>query len=505
METEIELKFFVSPEFSAILREKISEMKILQHSSRELGNTYFDTPDNWLRQHDTGLRIRRFDDVFIQTVKTAGRVVAGLHQRPEYNAEHTCNTPKLSLHPEDIWPQARDIQTLQDQLIPLFATNFTREQWLIGMADGSQVEVAFDLGEVVSGDKRDLICEVEFELKSGQTDALFTLARQFSEYGGMRLGNLSKAAKGYRLAQGYEGDKVKPLSLVNTKQSDSVESCFVNTLEHALSHWHYHEQIYSERESIQSLHEIRHSISFIRQTLTIYGGIVPRRASAILRQELKWLEQELDWLNQYDYLADLLEDKGHALRKLEARKFLVAELKVVQDSLPNRDEILALLSSARYTGILLDLSRWILSRGWQPFLDDKAREQMSHAINSFSVRQLDRTWAELIEAFPPERTLTSQEYIEQQYRLIRNLYTGVGFASLYDVDERTSFRLPWADLMQGIDDLLMLKPLEVLVEKLEAEEKEQLQRWLDRQETSILHAMEQTRIIGIEAEPYWQH
>ncbi|MCK6264781.1 inorganic triphosphatase [Vibrio sp. ZSDE26] len=504
METEIELKFFVSPEFSTILREKVTEMKILQHSSRELGNTYFDTPDNWLRQHDTGLRIRRFDDVFIQTVKTAGRVVAGLHQRPEYNAEHTCNDPMLSLHPEDIWPQGRDTETLQAQLTPLFTTNFTREQWLIGMADGSQVEVAFDLGEVVSGDKRDPICEIEFELKSGQTDALFTLARQFSEFGGMRLGNLSKAAKGYRLAQGHQGDEVKPLSLVETNRHDSVESCFVHSLEHALSHWHYHEQIYSERESIQALHEIRHSLSFIRQTLTIYGGIVPRRASAILRQELKWLEQELGWLKQYDYLSDLLEDKGHVLRKLEARKFLVSELKGVQDALPNRDEILTLLSSARYTGILLDLSRWILTRGWQPFLDDKAREQMSHSISPFSVKQLDRTWAELMEAFPPETILSSEEYIEQQYRLMRNLYTGVGFASLYDVEERNSFRLPWADLMQGIDDLLMLDQLKPFVEKLEGDEQDQLQRWLVRQEASILHAMEQTRIICIEAEPYWQ-
>ncbi|MCW8334392.1 CYTH and CHAD domain-containing protein [Vibrio paucivorans] len=504
METEIELKFFVSPDFSATLREKIAETKVLQHSCRELGNTYFDTPDNWLRQHDTGLRIRRFDDVFVQTVKTSGRVVAGLHQRPEYNAEHTCNEPQLSLHPEDIWPSGRGIDTLQSQLIALFSTNFTREQWLVGMADGSQVEIAFDQGAVIAGDKEEPICEVEFELKSGQTDALFTLARMFNEDGGMRLGNLSKAAKGYRLAYDHKGDDVQPLSLVDTDKNDTVESCFIHSLEHALSHWHRHEQIYTEQESVAALHEISHALSFIRQTLTIYGGIVPRRASAILRQELKWLEQELVWLKSYDYLEDLLEDKGHVLRKLDARKFLVGELKLLKEELPTREENLQLLSSARYTGLLLDLSRWILTRGWQPFLDDKAREQMALNIQHFSEKQLDRTWAELMEAFPPERVLSSDEYVEQQYRLMRNLYTGVGFASLYDSEERNSFRLPWADLMQGIDDLLMLKPLEKLVGKLEGEEQEQLQRWLVRQETSILHAMEQTRLISVEAEPYWR-
>ncbi|MFN3018487.1 CYTH domain-containing protein [Vibrio coralliilyticus] len=504
METEIELKFFVSPDFSNTLRDKISQTKVLQHSCRELGNTYFDTPDNWLRQHDIGLRIRRFDDVYVQTVKTSGRVVAGLHQRPEFNAEHDSNDPLLSLHPSDIWPTGKDTETLQSELTPLFSTNFTREQWLIAMPDGSQIEVAFDQGKVEAGDKEDPICEVELELKSGQTDALFTLARSFSEEGGIRLGNLSKAAKGYRLASGYTGDDVKPLALVSTDKHDTVESCFINSLEHGLSHWHYHEQIYVERESVEALNEIKSSISFIRQLLTVYGGVVPRRASALVRQELKWLEQELEWLNDYDYLEALLDDKGHALRKLDARKFLVGELKLVQEALPDREEMLTLLNSARYTGLLLDLSRWILTRGWQPFLDDKARDKMALTVEPFSVKQLDRTWAELMEAFPPERALNSQDYIDQQYRLMRNLYTGVSFASLFDFEERNSFRLPWSDLLHGIDDLLKLRTLDNMVDKLEGDEQEQLQRWLSRQESSILHAMEQTRIICIEAEPYWQ-
>ncbi|WP_428773009.1 CYTH domain-containing protein [Vibrio sp.] len=504
METEIELKFFVSADFSEILRTKIAQTKILQHSCRELGNTYFDTPEQWLRQHDIGLRIRRFDDVHVQTVKTSGRVVAGLHQRPEYNAEHSGNHPDISLHPVDIWPEGKALQDLQAELAPLFSTNFSREQWLIGMPDGSQVEVAFDQGAVIAGDKQEPICEVELELKSGQTDALFTLARTLCEAGGMRLGNLSKAAKGYRLALDYPGDQVCDLPLVKTQKDDSVETCLINSLEHALSHWHYHEQIYTERDDVAALKEISHAISFIRQTLTIFGGIVPRRASAILRQELKWLEEELDWLKQSDAYAALLEDKGHALRKLDARKFLIGELQAMQAQLPSREESLALLTSARYTGLLLDISRWILTRGWQPFLDEKARDKMALNVQHFSVKQLDRTWAELMEAFPPERKLSCQEYIDQHYRLMRNLYTGVGFASLYDVQERNSFRMPWADLIQGIEDLLMLKPLEALSDKLQGEEQEQLVRWIGRQQNSILHAMEQTRRISIEAEPYWQ-
>lgn len=503
METEIELKFFVSSDFSDILKAKIADSKVLQHGCRHLGNIYFDTPDQQLRQHDIGLRIRRFDDVFVQTLKTAGRVVAGLHQRPEYNAEHDSNNPNLALHPIDAWPEGLDVEQVQNTLQPLFSTNFTREQWLIGMPDGSQVELAFDQGEVVSGDKRDPICEVELELKSGQTEALFSLARTLAEEGGMRLGNLSKAAKGYRLATGYQGDQIKPLSIVKTHDGDSVEHCFVRSLEHALAHWHYHEQIYVERPEPLALKEICNAISFIRQILTVFGGVIPRRASAIIRQELKWLAQELDWLNDAKYIEALTADKGQVLRKLNARKVLLNELKAKYDVLPEREDSLMLLQSSRYCGLLLDLSRWILARGWQPFLDDKSRSKMAGSINDYSIKLLDKTWAELMEAFPAERQLSRQDYFDQQPRLNRSLMTGICFASLYDETKRHSFRLPWEDLVQGIDDLKMLEPLRVLVAQLEGDDQKQLERWLERQEHSILHAMDQTRQMGIEIPPYW--
>lgn len=364
METEIELKFFVFPEFSTQLLTKISEMKILQQSSRLLGNVYFDTPDQQLRQHDIGLRVRRFDDVFVQTLKTAGRVVAGLHQRPEYNVEITGQEPDLSLHPQDAWPEGLDIAALQQQLCPLFSTDFERQQWLVAMADGSQIEVAFDQGQVSANGKSEPICEVELELKSGQTDALFTLARELCAQGGMRLGNLSKAARGYRLATSYTGDEVKALGLVPASNNESVEQVFVRSLEHALEHWLYHEQIYVERQEQAALIQITQAISLLRQILVVFGSMIPRRASALLRQELQWLEGELDWVEEAENIQDLLSERGYQLKKLNARKQIMQLLEARYDELPERDDMLRLLQSGRYCGLLLNLSSWILSHAW---------------------------------------------------------------------------------------------------------------------------------------------
>ncbi len=503
METEIELKFIVSPEFSSQLLNKITEAKILQQSSRELGNIYFDTPDQLLRQHDIGLRIRRFDDVYVQTLKTAGRVVAGLHQRPEYNVEIDGDAPTLALHPADAWPEGFDVDLAQQQIKPLFSTDFTRQQWLVAMPDGSQIELAYDHGDVHTNGKSSPICEVELELKSGQTDALFTLARELCADGGMRLGNLSKAARGYRLAADYQGDTPKPLTLVATTEQDTVESTFIKTLEHALEHWLYHEQIYTESQDQQALVQISQSLSLLRQTFATFGGIIPRRASALLRQELQWLEGELAWLEDANSIQALTDDKSYVLRKLNVRKSLQQQLDTRYEQLPDSEDMLRLMNSARYCGLLLDLSRWVLSRGWQPFLDDKSRAKLAGAIKPFADNILSRSWRELMDAFPAERQLTRSDYIDQKPRLQRNLMCGLSFAALYDPELRQAFRMPWFDLLQGIDDLYALEPIRQLLPLFEGDDFVQIEKWLQRQNESLIHAMDQTRKMSIELAPYW--
>ncbi|GAL07045.1 adenylate cyclase [Photobacterium aphoticum] len=182
------------------------------------------------------------------------------------------------------------------------------------------------------------------------------------------------------------------------------------------------------------------------------------------------------------------------LKQIEARR----------DDLPAPEETLALIESARYCGLLLDLSRWILSRGWQPFLDDKSRQRLAEPVKGFADTMLARSWQELQDVFPAERQLNRIDYLDQQPRLLRNLMSGLSFADLYDEDRRQPFRMPWIDLLQGIDDLRQLEPIRALIPLQEDEEdRRQVEKWLQRKEESLIHAMDQTRQIGIELTPYW--
>ena len=159
-------------------------------------NIYYETPDNWLRNHDMGLRIRGANGRYEMTMKIAGRVVGGLHQRPEYNIDIRKPELELERFPAEVWPEGELPATLAGQVQPLFSTDFAREKWLVTEGK-SRIEIALDLGEVKAGEFREPICELELELLEGDASDVLKLARKLVSQPGLRQGSLSKAARGY--------------------------------------------------------------------------------------------------------------------------------------------------------------------------------------------------------------------------------------------------------------------------------------------------------------------
>ena len=96
MAQEIELKFIVAQDGVETLREQLNALEAKHTPAGQLLNIYYETADNWLRRHDMGLRIRGDQGRYEMTLKIAGRVVGGLHQRPEYNIHWINRSWRLS-------------------------------------------------------------------------------------------------------------------------------------------------------------------------------------------------------------------------------------------------------------------------------------------------------------------------------------------------------------------------------------------------------------------------
>jgi len=203
MAMEAELKFLLTQSTLPALDSVWQQLAVTvqKHESVQLLNAYYETDDLWFRRFDAGLRTRLKKGQFEQTIKLAGQQHGGLHLRPEYNLPCTSVWPELNAFPAEIWPQGTDLALLQSQLKQLFRTDFVRQSWLLTLADGSTVEAVLDQGEVVSGEQREAIFELELELQQGDVKALFALSRLLVQLLPLRLGWQSKAERGYRLVQ----------------------------------------------------------------------------------------------------------------------------------------------------------------------------------------------------------------------------------------------------------------------------------------------------------------
>ncbi|MCG8613016.1 MAG: CYTH domain-containing protein [Pseudomonadales bacterium] len=198
MSSEIELKFLTTPEQLERL-QTVLIAKEAQHTRQHLVNIYFDTPERLLQQHKVALRIRKAGERFIQTLKTKGKSVGGLHQRNEW--EWDLDKPVLNgdyLATAE-WPEQVSI----DSLAPLFETNFVRTQFVV-RHNGALFEVACDQGAVEAGGESSPICELELEIKEGTVPDLIGFAQSLLQQVGCYPSDISKGERGYYLSRCLE-------------------------------------------------------------------------------------------------------------------------------------------------------------------------------------------------------------------------------------------------------------------------------------------------------------
>lgn len=165
----------------------------------DLLSVYYDTPDHLLRRRGYALRLRREEGRWYQTLKGAGEVQEGLHRREEWEWP----VPEGRIRPERVAePPLRDLlaAALRGGLAPVFRTVFRRRRWRLRFPDGLEVEAALDLGEILAGERREGVAEVELELKEGDPARLRDLAAALRRDLPLAPCDRSKARRGYELA-----------------------------------------------------------------------------------------------------------------------------------------------------------------------------------------------------------------------------------------------------------------------------------------------------------------
>lgn len=196
MENEIELKIMLEAQNIVPITQWLAMQRVLDESETALGNTYFDTPEQYFALNQMGFRVRSKNQHYEMTLKTKGEIVGGLHIRPEYNLPLENEKPDFKRLISHFNLQIEQAEQVSANLQPTFSTDFLRHQWLIEI-NKSQIEVVLDQGEVKNPFGSEKICELEFELKTGALADIFQLIEQMPKLNGMWLSSLSKAQRGY--------------------------------------------------------------------------------------------------------------------------------------------------------------------------------------------------------------------------------------------------------------------------------------------------------------------
>ncbi len=501
MASELELKLAACP-------NKLNEIKELDFpgiasqspwQTKHLANVYFDNPGFKLRELGIGMRIRAVDDRLIQCVKSSGKAIGGLHQRNEDEIDLKANKLDISQIQEPYLLILVE-EALEDggEFIPCFETNFDRTSCVLTFSDSTRIEIALDLGSIVSGVNTQQICEVELELLEGSADYIFAMGRYLIKELNLTLSNASKARRGYSLCKEFN-PRQKVMQVAELSQGIAAEKAFEQICFSSLNHWQYYELFLDRDDAHGAILEMYRALMSLQHIYLVFGGLIPRNATKDLRRSWDWLGEAMR------PIVDAAKHKRYLVRylKLKADWDLVEEQqqKIQTEAVEMIDEFKALLTTERYNLMMLNMSQWLYGREWRDYIPENDRENLRMPIIEFARKQLDHMRKDLKRDLGASLDLEPQDYFKQIAHLRRALDTGLFFGSLFDSQKRLSYRQPWVDIINGIRELQMNHYISEL--QMEHHQQDETIKWLEKRNKPILDALEETRKSVFKTNPYW--
>ncbi len=431
---EVELKLVFDPADRDRLCAAAPFSAFAAPTRQQLAATYFDTPDEALRGAGFSLRLRREDERQVQTIKAAG-CAAGLFVRPEWERVVEGDAPVLD-PVDDPLHAVLDPAPLEG-LVPLFHTVVLREKRVVSWED-ARLEIAIDSGELIAGDGRETLCELELELLSGDAGALFVVARALDTVVPLRLSVLSKSERGYRLAGGPQGGAVKaePVELADTPD---VATAFARIAQGCIRQFRLNEDLFLASGSPDSLHQLRVGIRRLRSALTLFRPVL--RADP-----------------EYRRISDALKELGTVMGAVRDLDVLIARLapaerdRLIAAREEAREKAAMTLELAQTRHLMLDLAQWLALGSWRKqaeeggWADRPPADFAAHALRRCRKRlkQAGRNWATLDAA--------RRHQVRKEAKKLR--YATEFFASLFSSGKRNERRIAFRDALEEVQDEL---------------------------------------------------
>jgi inorganic triphosphatase YgiF len=395
---EVELKFDLPP----ASREALLALPALaagKPEHRRLRAIYFDTPDCALARAQMALRLRRSGRRWVQTLKSGASGAGGLHARDEWEFARPGPSLDLSLFAESPLADLDEAATLHQRLAPVFEVDTRRTAWQLAAQSGSRLEVAFDTGEVASGERREAFSEVEIECLEGGPDAAFDLAARMLDQVTMRPSAVTKAQRGYRLFRGARLAPVKsaPIELEAAMAPPAAARAIIAS---NLDQLQANEEGVLRSASPEFVHQARIALRRMRSALRLFRDAIGAERAAGWREQLAGAGAALGRARDWDVLGTeslppALAAYGDAALGRRLRSAVSRRRRA------EREHVRLALLAASHAKVILEIARWLGAA--QPSPDSAAR------LDEFAARVMRKRHKRLLADAAHVERLTSAE------------------------------------------------------------------------------------------------
>jgi triphosphatase len=441
MPIEVELKLRIRAADVPRLRHHpaVRQALISNPVTRRLTSIYYDTPALALLDTDLSLRVRRMSGGWFQAVKGAGQSLAGLHQRMEWEDIIAHGEPDFSKITDPALTQVFDDPDLRAALRPIFTTDVRRTEWQLAPAEGSHIEMALDLGNLIVDDKREPICEVELELKDGEPVRLFEFALALLDDIPLWIENVSKAQRGYAHYRPQPAQVRQARAVRLQRKMTVVEACRTLLWE-CIAHLQGNHDVVLHGDDAEGVHQMRVALRRMRSAISIFAEHMPPADD--LQTELKWLATTLGEARDLDVflqetLPPMCEQLAHpGLDKLEKNARRAQQTAYAA--------IAAALDSQRYQRLLLQLGIW---------MEQASASTHNMTLDEFASTILQKRHRQLRKHGKRWHGMSGEERHAARIAAKKLRYAAEFFASLYSKDQTQPYLRRLARLQDTLGEL----------------------------------------------------
>jgi inorganic triphosphatase YgiF len=452
---EIELKLAVPAERAGRLARLPLLKGVTPDEPQTLQSVYFDTAKQTLRKHGLSLRLRRRDGRFAQTVKKRRGRSVGLFERDEWECPVENGQPDLAA--------ARDSalapligKKLRRRLRPVFETRVERTTYPLRHG-GSDIALTVNRGKVKAAGRSSPLCEIELELKSGEADELFALARALDRALPVRLASKSKAAHGYDLLAASDAAPVKAEPIALTRQVDWAAAFQI--VARACLYQVAANEAALRKGDAEAVHQMRIGLRRLRAAMSLFKDIVAGPQTEAVKAELKWLTGELGPARELEvFVKRVVRDAERAKApsrqstKRSGLGFVAKDIRKRRAQACRRAQ--SAVASPRFRRLLLEAAAWIEAGDWKRDADDLKRALRARTVPGAAADELARRRKKIREQGKKLATLDARHRHKLRIKAKKLRYATEFFAGVFAGKKQSRRRSKFVARLKAMQDAL---------------------------------------------------